>query len=136
MRMAARTLFRVTGSVMVIRQGTEPANEHEWRGLLTELGQRDLTKLRVLIATDGGGPSAEQRSSLKVTMAGRSVRTAVVSDSMKIRFTIATIALINREHHGFSNRELSQAYEFLQLTPAERGDTEDTLRQLGNLLGQ
>jgi hypothetical protein len=132
--MPARMLFRLTGSVMVIRQGTEAATEHEWRGFLTELGQQDLTTLRVLIATDGGGPSAAQRASLKVTMAGRSVRTAVVSDSIKIRFTIATIALINREHHGFSNHELSQAYDFLQLTPAERGDTKGVLRQLGDLL--
>jgi hypothetical protein len=127
-------LFRLTGSVMVIRQGTEPANEHEWRELLTELGQHDFTKLRVLIATDGGGPSAEQRASLKVTMAGRSVRTAVVSDSIKVRFTIATIALINREHHGFSNRELSQAFDFLQLTPAERRAAKAVLQQLGELL--
>jgi hypothetical protein len=132
--MRARMLFRLTGSVMVIRQGIEPANEHEWRGLLTELGKQDFTKLRVLIATDGGGPSAEQRASLKVTMAGRSVRTAVVSDSIKVRFTIATVALINREHHGFSNRERSQAYDFLQLTPAERGDAERVLQQLGELL--
>src|SRR5688500_8994301 len=132
--MRARMLFRLTGSVMVIRQGTEPANEREWRDLLTELGQQDLTKLRVLIATDGGGPSAEQRASLKLTMAGRSVRTAVVSDSIKVRFTIATIALINKEHHGFSRRELSQAYNFLQLTPAERGDAEGVLKQLGELL--
>lgn len=132
--MRARMLFRLTGSVMVIRQGTESASEDEWRSLLAELGQRDLTKLRVLIATDGGGPGAEQRASLKVTMAGRSVRTAVVSDSIKIRFTIATIALINREHHGFSKRELSQAYDFLQLTPAERGAAEGALKQLGELL--
>lgn len=127
-------LFRLTGSVMVVRQGKEPAHEHEWRSFLKELGQRDLTTLRVLVATDGGGPSAEQRAALKATMAGRSVRTAVVTDSIKVRFTIATVALINREHHGFSNRELSQAYDFLQLTPAERGDTGDALRQLGELL--
>lgn len=132
--MRARMLFRLTGSVMVIRQGTEPANEHEWRGFLTELGQRDLTKLRIVIATDGGGPTAEQRATLKVIMAGRSVRTAVVSDSIKVRFTIATIALINREHHGFSNRERSQAYDFLQLTPVERRDADGVLRQLGELL--
>jgi hypothetical protein len=132
--MPARMLFRLTGSVMVIRQGIWPPNEDEWRGLLTELGRQDFTKLRILIATDGGGPTAEQRASLKVTMAGRSVRTAVVSDSIKVRFTIATIALINREHHGFSNRELSQAYDFLQLTPAERGDAERVLKQLGELL--
>lgn len=62
------------------------------------------------------------------------MRSAVVSDSIKVRFTIATIALINPEHHGFSNRELSQAYDFLQLTPAERGDVERVLQQLGELL--
>jgi hypothetical protein len=134
--MRARMLLRRTGSVLVIRQGTEPATEHEWRGLLTELGQQDLTKLRILIATDGGGPTAEQRAAIKVVMAGRSVRTAVVSDSIKVRFAIATIALINREHHGFTSRELSQAYDFLQLTPAERGDTDSVLRQLGDLLAQ
>jgi hypothetical protein len=127
-------LFRLTGSVMVIRQGTGPPSEHEWRGLLSELGQQDFTKLRVLIATDGGGPSAEQRASLKATMAGRSVRSAVVSDSLKVRFTIATIALINPDHHGFSNRERSQAYDFLQLTPTERGDVERVLQQLGELV--
>lgn len=127
-------LFRLIGSVMVIRQGTEAATQHEWRDFLTSLAQQDLTKLRVLIATDGGGPSSQQRASLKATMAGRSVRTAVVSDSIKVRFTIATIALISREHHGFSNRELRQAYDFLQLTPVERDAVEGATRQLGDLL--
>lgn len=134
--MPARMLLRLTGSVMVIRQGKEAATEHEWRSLLTELALQDLTKLRILIATDGGGPNAEQRASIKVTMAGRSVRTAVVSDSIKVRFAIATIALINREHHGFTNRELSQAYDFLQLTPSERGDTERVLKELSDLLAK
>lgn len=127
-------LVRLTGSVMVIRQGTEAATEQEWRGLLTKLGQQDLTKLRILIATDGGGPTAAQRASIKALMAGRSVRTAVVSDSMKVRFAIATIAFINREHHGFATRELSQAYDFLQLTPAERSETDAALRELSDLL--
>jgi hypothetical protein len=84
--------------------------------------------------TVGGGPTAAQRASLKLAMKGRSVRSAVVSDSVKVRFIIASVALINREHHGFSTRELGKAYDFLQLTSAERQSTEAALQQLGKLL--
>lgn len=71
----------------------------------------------MLILTTGGGPTADQRVELKHFMAGRSVRTAVVSDSIKMRFIIPSIALTNREHHGFTSRELGKAYDFLELSP-------------------
>ncbi|MEI9938314.1 MAG: hypothetical protein WDO69_13925 [Pseudomonadota bacterium] len=120
--------------MMVVQQGTEPATDTEWRAFMADLSQKDLSQLRVLILTTGGGPTADQRVQLKHFMAGRSVRTAVVSDSIKMRFIIATIALINREHHGFTNRELGKAYEFLELTPTERTAAARAIKELARQL--
>ena len=108
--------YRCLDSLLVIRQGKEAASHQEWADFLACLGKQNLATLKVLILTDGGGPTASQRSELKLTMAGRSVRTAVVSDSMKVRFIIAAVALINREHYGFAKHELYDAYRFLELT--------------------
>ena len=132
--MRARLAFLSFGSVMVVQQGAEPATDSEWRAFMADLGPKDLSQLRVLILTTGGGPTADQRVELKHFMAGRSVRTAVVSDSIKMRFIIATIALINREHHGFNNRELSKAYDFLALSPSEPTRTASVIKQLGERL--
>ena len=84
--------------------------------------------------TEGGAPTAQQRAELKTVMAGRSVRSAVVSDCIKVRFIVAMIALINPEHHCFSNSERAKAYEFLGLTQAEQAHAESTIRQLGALV--
>lgn len=132
--MKARMAFYTSGLVMVIQQGREAATDEEWCALLEELAKQDFEKLRVLILTTGGGPTAPQRAQLKTLMAGRSVRTAVVSDSIKARFIIATIALINRQHHGFTSRELTHAFDFLGLTTAERASTKSSLEHMATLI--
>ena len=132
--MAAQMVFLNLESMMVVHQGENSATEPEWRAFITELAGQDLRKLRVLILTNGGGLTAEQRAELKATMAGRSVRTAVVSDSMKVRFIVATIALINREHHCFTRAEIGKAYDFLELTATERTETARAILETGRLL--
>jgi hypothetical protein len=132
--MTARMLFRTSGRVTVVQQGAHAAHDDEWMAFLKDLSKRDLSKHRVLIFSAGGGPTASQRVPLKALMAGRSMRTAVVSDSIKVRFIIATIALINSEHHGYTRRELGKAYDFLELTAEERTECTSIAKQLAGLL--
>lgn len=125
-------MFRALGeSLMVVRQDAQSSTDAEWRAFLAELVTQQFEKLRVLIVTDGGGPTSEQRAELKVAMAGRAARTAVISDSIKVRFTIAMIALINPQHHGFASHEIGQAFDFLDLSAAERARVTDAVRDLG-----
>jgi hypothetical protein len=132
--MKACMAFRTSESLTVILQRTEPPTEGEWQAFLADFAGQDLSTLRVLIMTDGGGPTAMQRATLKTLMAGRSVRAAVVSDSIKVRFIVATIALINPVHHCFTGGERAKAYEFLGLTSAEQARADTTIRQLNALV--
>jgi len=132
--MKARMAFRTSESLTVVQQRALPPTDDEWQAFLNDLGSRDLSTLRILIMTEGGGPTSRQRALLKTLMAGRSVRSAVVSDSIKVRFIVATIALINPEHHCFSGNERAKAYEFLELTPAEQARAETTIRTLSALV--
>lgn len=127
-------VFRSLPSVLVVRQGTEASTDQEWRAFLDVLATQDFSKLKVMIVTDGGSPTVQQRAALKITLAGRTARTAVVSDQFKVRFVVASIALINREHHGFGGHERDKAYEFLGLSLVDRASAEAALKQLAVLV--
>jgi hypothetical protein len=69
--------------------------------------------------TKGGGPDVKQRKRLETTLAGAKFQTAVVSDSVKVRFVAATIALFHKEHRSFTEDEMDRAYQHLGLTAHE-----------------
>jgi hypothetical protein len=67
------------------------------------------------VFTDGGGPNASQREALKRALGGQSLPVAVVSDSLKMRFISAAVALINKDQKGFNRNEVAQAYSHVGL---------------------
>jgi hypothetical protein len=79
----------------------------------------DLNATKVLVITDGGGPDLAQRESLAGVVRGRSVCSAVVSDSIKVRFIVATVALFSSKISTFTRSEIEKAYRFLGLTQEE-----------------
>jgi hypothetical protein len=106
--------------LLVLQNELAPSNV-EWRKFLNALleARSEFEHLKILIVTDGGGPNAVQRKQLEETLGGRSVRVAVVSDSIKVRFVASMIALFHKEHRSFLKSEFLRACRHLGMTTGE-----------------
>jgi hypothetical protein len=119
-------------SLVVLKHGPGAPSEPEWTRYLEALGsvEHRLEAMRILVLTDGGRPHREQQSEMNALCAGRSVRTAVVSSSMGVRFVISIMTLLNPGIKGFASARLTDAFEYLGLTPTECSIAESIARRL------
>ncbi|MEO8906324.1 MAG: STAS/SEC14 domain-containing protein [Polyangiaceae bacterium] len=113
---------RTVGQMIIARQARDTPTEKEWDDFLQAVVEnRDNTAaVRILVLTDGGGPSTGQRRRLQAALDGRIFRVAVVSDSIKVRFIVSSVALLNSEISSFTRAEIGQAYKYLRLTTEEQ----------------
>ena len=132
-------MWRIVGRVLVLRETREAPTDAEWEAFLAALKgyRKQVDELRLVIVTDGGGPNSTQRLGLKDALAGgKTFRSAVISDSIKIRFMASALMLIVRNHASFTSKEVERAYDHLSLTPEERRTVDETLSELERELGQ
>lgn len=121
---------------MVVRESKETPTDAEWEEGLKVLEETIALcpAPRMLVITDGGGPTLPQRKRLAEVLGGRVFRVAVVSDSMKVRFIVSSLALLNPEISSFSRRELFRAYEHLGFGAEELKAAERVLTELDALV--
>jgi hypothetical protein len=130
----------IVGGVLLLCEDKDSPADWEWDeclGLLKELmAKNDASgeQIKVLVATLGGGPNAVQRKRLETVLAGRSCPTAVISDSLKLRFISAAVSLFNPDHRGFTTVERLDAYKFLRLSSAQTRQLEATVAHLVKLV--
>jgi hypothetical protein len=117
---------------LVLKESKEAPSDEEWDDFLLALKtlRKRGSEIRGLIVTDGGGPSSSQRVRLKEVLQGAAIRSAVVSDSIKVRFIASAIMLISKNHASFTTKELYRAYDHLGLSAEERPGVAEALRQL------
>lgn len=130
--------WRVVGTVLVITETADPPSDIEWRAFIADAMKyrAGVGEMRVLINTDGGGPNTAQRSLIKGAIDGKHFRSAVVSDSIKLRFIAAAIMLISKHHKSFTTGEWQRAYEHLSLSAEERRGIESAVREMRAQLRQ
>jgi len=113
-----QAVTRRIGPLVILLQGTETPSAAEWSECIKLVSATaDLNSTRVLVVTEGGGPNLAQRQSLEAVLRGTTVTSAVVSDSMKVRFIVATVALFSSKISTFTMNEIESAYRFLGLLP-------------------
>jgi hypothetical protein len=124
------------GSMLLVRENEHTPTDHDWNVFLDllSLNRPNFPQLRILVATDGGGPSAAQIKRLGKALAGGNVRVAVVTDKIRVRFIVSAIALLNSKIKTFACSEILGAYAHLDLTSAEVRLTQQTLLQLEVLM--
>ncbi len=129
-------LTRVLGQMVVMRETDETPLDAEWDAFLKILADNHVRfeRMKILVVTDGGGPNFAQRKRLEVVLNGKPVRVAIVTDSAKSRFIASAISLINRQHMGYSLKELPQAYVHLRMTPTECSEAATALQQMERIL--
>ena len=130
--MRTNQVARKLGTLVLTYGDRDEPTEADWDALLALLAvpPSELAKLKILIVTNGSSPNAHQRQRLKVALGGVRFRAAIVSDSIPVRFVVSMIALFHRDNRSFATSELEQAYDHLQMTPAERRLSQTTLVEM------
>lgn len=139
MTIAAKNwVIRTIGTVIVCCQNRNAPTDAEfdagWKIVQSQI--QDASRVRILVITEGGGPTPNQRKVMQQALAGKAVRNACVSDSVKIKFIMATVALFNSEAKLFPSWDMTGAFDFLGLDDSERFRVEQALTQMKKELQQ
>ncbi len=130
----------IVSNVLLLCENNDTPTDWEWDeclGLLTELKAKSDQageQVKVLVSTLGGGPNAAQRKRLELVLSGRSVPVAVISDSLKLRFISAAIALFNADHRAFTTAERLEAYKHLRLSATQTRALEASINTMSKLV--
>lgn len=129
--------FRTVGSSMIVlRENKSTPRDEDWDAFLHCLASNrdNSARIKILVMTDGGGPNQEQRKRLEVALGGRVFRVAVVTESMKVRFIVSSIALLNREIRTFTPREIGEAYRHLDMNAIEQRQAHEAVREMNGVV--
>jgi hypothetical protein len=123
-------------NLVILRQNAHDPTDKEWDQCMHLLTSGDgPSNARVLVVTDGGGPNSEQRGRLKLTLDGNNIKVAVVTDHVRTRFIVSSVAFITSKIKSFRRSEMDQAYEYLGLDPTQRRYAERQLFELTEAVG-
>ncbi len=134
--MPTNMVTRRLGPLLVLRENGETPSDAEWDECLRLLSSdpKRLVDTRVLVITDGGGPTPDQRRRLKRALDGFAVPVAVVSESIKVRFIVSSVALVTSRIKSFSLREMNDALRYLELSLDEIRDAQREIKEMTALL--
>ncbi len=117
--------------LVIVRENAKNPSDAEWDEFLRLIAAGDgVWNVKVLVVTDGGEPSAEQRQRLKTVLGDSNVKAAIVTDSVRTRFVVSSIAFITSRIKSFSKREIDAAYDYLELDVTQRRLAERVLSEL------
>jgi hypothetical protein len=116
----AALVWQFEGRLAVAVHGVADPSNLEWAGYLRDtLAHPDISLLRVLIVSYGGGPTGSQRKDLTHSLP-RSAPTAFLSNRWLARSLVNTMAWFNPRIRAFGLGEDRAAFQFLELTDAEQ----------------
>jgi len=134
--MKPRQVTRKVESLVILRESKHDPSDAEWDETLRVLAENlpDIDQIKVLVRSDGGGPTQAQRKRLEATLKGKPIRVAVVSDSMKVRFICSSVALFTSNLSSFKVSEIREAYSWLQLTEREKKLADQNMAMMHDLI--
>jgi hypothetical protein len=113
----AGMLHAQLGETMTMVHTAEKPTDVEWDAMLAHF--RAKRAERVIVFTDGGGPSTLQRGRLNDALEGSVVKTAIVSSSQVIRGIVTALSWFNPGIRSFSPHQASLAMSYLGLPATE-----------------
>lgn len=122
--------FTIFENTCVLLHAKQNAPDESWGKYLKAMARYRFTGApRILVFSDGGGPTPAQRQLLANSTSGLDYYCAVIGEAAITRFIVASLALANPHTRSFYPRELPQALEHLQL-PGPQLQLRQTLQQL------
>jgi sugar (pentulose or hexulose) kinase len=117
-------------SVIVSVNGRTDPTDAEWDAYMEAITQTlahhkgDLTRIRGISISAGGGPASAQRAKVNQLLSGRTVRVAIITASSVGRGIVTALSWFNPMIRAFSPARLSDAIRYLELPQ----NTQDALR--------
>jgi hypothetical protein len=123
--------------LFVVIHPNRPPSDDEWLAYLRSWSGHDMSRMRTLVFTDGGGPNASQRKLATEALAGKESMTAVVSSSSMVRGVVTALSWFNPKIKAFSPEEAPRAFDYLRIqTPEEIARTWILVERLRAKLGE
>lgn len=115
-----------------------PPSEHEWNAYMAAVREieKDLSKVRTLVFTDGGGPNSAQRKAINDFLKGRETPVVLVSSSQLIRGITTALSWFNKLVHSVPPERVSEAFRILGVQPREQQRAWEEIVKMRSVLGQ
>jgi hypothetical protein len=110
------------GRLLISFKGAAELDEQAWAEYVARIEglESDGQPLRVVLYARGARPSREQLDRMLEAIRDTAARAAVISVEPRHSFFNAVMKLIHPHVRSFSATELDAAWDYLQLSPAER----------------
>jgi hypothetical protein len=135
----------LVGDVVIAVHTANPPSDDEWQAYLKMILQAgkaqggDMSKIRSLVVTEGGGPNAAQRRELTDALQKMSrwkdTPAAVVSTSPVVRGIVTVLSWFNLNIKPFSPDKIEDAFQSLHLSPSETPKIVTTIKAMRASLG-
>lgn len=136
-----RSLFARVNQNIVWLAGRQTPDAAEWKGYIDEVIALGSTLpaseklVRILVVTDGGGPSSVQRTDFVEAMGDIKVRTAVLSANVLVRGIVTVFNWFNVQNKIFAPKEVIGALEFVGIGVTGRLQIWQQVESLATRLG-
>ena len=127
--------FTIMENTCILIHGRQSPSDEGWREYLQAMREHRFTAPpRVLVFSDGSGPTPTQRQALTKSTGGHPYVCSIIAEAANIRFISASLALANPNVKSFYPNQLTEALSYLQLSPNQIKDLTQTLSALNTKL--
>jgi hypothetical protein len=109
----ANMVSKLVENLHILVHTDKPPSDEEWQDYLRTFGKVPPERLRTIVFTLGGGPSAAQRKLLNDKLNGKATPAAVVSTSAVVRGIVTALAWFNKDIKAFAPDQTEAAFEYL-----------------------
>jgi hypothetical protein len=105
--------YKRLGTLFVSVHGKAMVSHAQFPEILETFRQLDFATVKMLVITDGGGPTPAQRKEMNAALNGQQLHTAVVADDVWTRGTVTALGWFNAKIRAFRKSELEGALQYL-----------------------
>lgn len=134
--MAAKNMvFVFSGNLAIFVCNEGGPSDKDFDEFLRAFQKQDISKLRSLTVTRGGGPSTAQRKALNDALKGQQLPAAVVSSAAMVRGLVTALSWFNAKIRSFTPDQLDEALEYLEVPSLSWGQVRSAIMKLEGEIG-
>jgi hypothetical protein len=107
--------YKIIDNWLIAANGEVAPSEDEFREILALFKEIDRDRMRMLVFTKGGAPTAMHRKQLHAVLQGKDLTTAVVSDVYFIRGIVTAMSWFNNHIKVFPTSAIEEAFRYLEI---------------------
>jgi hypothetical protein len=132
--------FKIVGTLHIIVVGEKDPTVADWAQYVQALRAEekrgiDVTQMRTLVFSDGGGPNTAMRKTVSDLLHGRTTPLAILTGSAMMRGIITALSWFNPDARAFAPGEAGEALRFLQVPSLKFDSIKSTAQELQKSLG-